>query len=308
MSPPALDPGRVWLWVDGARPRTLGATLAPFLVGTAVAAAEGRIVPWRAGAVLICIGALQIGTNYANDYSDGCRGVDAQRVGPLRLTASGLVEPASVRRAAIASFAVAGATSVSFAFTVDPKFAIAGPLAIAAGALYTGGPSPYGYTSLGEAAVFLCFGMAATLGAAYVHLRRFAPLGIAASVPVGLLAAALLVTNNLRDVETDRESGKTTLVVRLGELPSIRLFRSLVGMAFVSAALIASKKPAALLALAAAPLASSPWRAVRPGADGPTLVGALRGTARLQLAFAALLAAGLWPRRARRTRWPGRAR
>jgi len=283
------------VWVRGARPRTLVAAVCPVLVGTAAAAAEGPLHPWRAAAALIVALALQVGVNYANDYSDGVRGVDTPaRLGPTRLVASGLAAPAEVRRAAAVAFAVAAAAGSALAVAVDPRLLLVGAAAIAAAVLYTGGPRPYGYAGLGELAVLLFFGVVATCGSAYVQLGRVPASALAASVPVGLGAVALLLANNVRDLEGDRAAGKRTLAVRLGRDRARDLFAAVVAGIFLAAALLGLARPPVLVTLAALPLAVGPVRLVRRRSDGPGLLAALAGTARLQLAVGLLLAAGLW--------------
>ena len=282
------------LWLAGARPRTLPASVSPVLVGTAVAAAEGTVVAWRALAAMVVALALQVGTNYANDYSDGRRGTDAHRAGPLRLTASGLVAPARVLRAAFTAFAVAAGAGLALAVAVDLRLLVVGAACIAAGALYTGGPRPYGYAGFGELAVLVFFGFVATAGSAYVQLERLTGLALLASVPVGLLACALLVANNLRDVDTDAASGKMTLAVRLGPARTRVLYQACLLGTFAGVAAIGVARPPALVALAATPLALPPARLVGQRRDAPGLIAALVGTARLQLVACALLAAGLW--------------
>ncbi|HEV7865831.1 MAG TPA: 1,4-dihydroxy-2-naphthoate polyprenyltransferase [Acidimicrobiia bacterium] len=282
------------VWLAGARPRTLPASVSPVLVGTAVAAAQGTVVAWRALAAMVVALALQVGTNYANDYSDGRRGTDARRAGPQRLTASGLVPPALVLRAAALAFAVAALAGLALAVAVDLRLLVVGAACIAAGALYTGGPKPYGYSGFGELAVLVFFGFVATAGSAYVQLERLTGLALLASVPVGLLACALLVANNLRDVDTDAESKKLTLAVRLGAARTRVLYQaSLVG-AVAGVVAVGATRPPALVALAATPLALVPARLVAQRRDAPGLIAALGATARLQLVTCALLAAGLW--------------
>jgi 1,4-dihydroxy-2-naphthoate octaprenyltransferase len=282
------------LWLAGARPRTLPASVSPVLVGTAVAAAEGTVIAWRALAAMVVALALQVGTNYANDYSDGRRGTDAHRAGPLRLTASGLVAPHRVLRAAGVAFAVAAGAGLALALAVDLRLLVVGAACIAAGALYTGGPKPYGYSGFGEVAVLVFFGFVATAGSTYVQLGRLTGLALLASLPVGLLACALLVANNLRDVDTDAASGKLTLAVRLGPARTRVLYRACMVGTFVGLLAIGVTRPPALVALAAAPLALTPLRLVAQRRDAPGLIAALVGTARLQLVTCALLAAGLW--------------
>jgi 1,4-dihydroxy-2-naphthoate octaprenyltransferase len=282
------------LWLAGARPRTLPASVSPVLVGTAVAAAQGTVVAWRALAAMVVALALQVGTNYANDYSDGRRGADAHRAGPLRLTASGLVAPPLVLRAAFIAFAVAAVAGLALAVAVDLRLLVVGAACIAAGALYTGGPKPYGYAGFGELAVLVFFGFVATAGSAYVQLERLTGLAVLASLPVGLLACALLVANNLRDVDTDAGSGKLTLAVRLGPARTRILYRACVAGALAGVAAVGVARPPALVALAATPLALAPLRLVAQRRDAPGLIAALVATARLQLVACALLAAGLW--------------
>jgi 1,4-dihydroxy-2-naphthoate octaprenyltransferase len=282
------------LWLAGARPRTLPASVSPVLVGTGVAAAQGTVVAWRALAAMVVALALQVGTNYANDYSDGRRGTDAHRAGPLRLTASGLVAPALVLRAAAVAFAVAAVAGLALAVAVDLRLLVVGAACIAAGALYTGGPKPYGYAGFGELAVLVFFGFVATAGSAYVQLERLTGLAVLASLPVGLLACALLVANNLRDVDTDARSGKLTLAVRLGPARTRVLYQACVAGALAGVAAIGVARPPALVALAGAPLALAPVRLVAQRRDASGLIAALVATARLQLVTCALLAAGLW--------------
>ena len=280
-------------WVAGARPRTLPAAVVPVAVGTAVAGAQGEVVWWRALAALVVALAIQVGTNYANDYSDGIRGTDQRRVGPTRLVAEGLASPASVRLAALASMAVAGVVGFVVSIAVGPELILVGVLCLAAGWLYTGGPRPYGYAGFGEVFVFVFFGLVATVGSAYMHLERVTGLGLLASVPVGLLATALLVTNNLRDIPSDTSAGKRTLAVRLGETWTRLLYLGCLLGAFLLVPVIAIAQPFALAALAAAPLSRRPAKAVAAGATGRQLVPALVATGKLQLAFGALLALGI---------------
>jgi 1,4-dihydroxy-2-naphthoate polyprenyltransferase len=282
------------VWLAGARPRTLPASVSPVLVGTAVAAAaDGTVIVWRALAAMVVALALQVGTNYANDYSDGRRGTDTHRAGPLRLTASGLVAPALVLRAAVISFAVAAVAGLLLAVAVDLKLLIVGAACIAAGALYTGGPKPYGYAGFGEVAVLVFFGFVATAGSAYVQLERLTGLSLLAAVPVGLLACALLVVNNLRDIDTDASSGKITMAVRLGAARTRVLYQACLGAAAAGVVAIAVAEPAALIGLAAVPLGLKPARLVAQRRDAPSLIAALVATGRLQLVTCSLLALGL---------------
>jgi 1,4-dihydroxy-2-naphthoate polyprenyltransferase len=281
-------------WVAGTRPRTLPASAVPVVVGTAVAYAGGQVIWWRAAAALVVAVAIQIGTNYANDYSDGIRGTDTRRVGPVRLVASGLAPAAAVRRAAIISFGVAALAGLALAAAAGWWLILVGAASVAAGWLYTGGPRPYGYVGLGEVFVFVFFGLVATVGSAYVQLERITGLAVAASVPVGLLAVALLVVNNLRDIPGDTASGKRTLAVRVGDRVTRRLYAACVLIPFALVPALAASRPGALLALAALPLAIAPVRRVLAGEEGRGLIPVLGATGRLQLVFGALLAIGIW--------------
>jgi 1,4-dihydroxy-2-naphthoate octaprenyltransferase len=287
------------IWIEGARPRTLPAAIVPVAVGTAAAVGVtgGGLVWWRAAAAMVVALALQVGTNYANDYSDGIRGTDAddKRVGPVRLVGQGLAAPAAVKRAAMASFAVAGLVGAALALAVGPELFVVGAAAIAAGWFYTGGPRPYGYAGLGEAFVFVFFGVVATAGSTYVQTEELTGLALAASVPVGCLATALLVVNNLRDIPGDTEVGKRTLAVRLGDHRTRLLYVGLLVAAFVAVPLVAGLggRPFGALALAAIVLAQKPVVQVLGGARGPALIPVLGATGRVQLAFGILFAIGL---------------
>jgi 1,4-dihydroxy-2-naphthoate polyprenyltransferase len=281
-------------WFQGARPRTLGAAISPVLVGTAAAYAETEdIIWWRAGAALVVALALQIGVNYANDYSDGIRGTDTRRAGPLRLTASGVAAPAAVRNAAAAAFGVAAAVGLALAIAVDLRLLVVGAACIAAAALYTGGPRPYGYSGLGEVAVLVFFGFVATAGSAYVQLERVPASALWGGLALGLLACAILLANNIRDVDGDRAAGKRTLAVRTGVRVARALFAGCVAAAFLAVVAVGVLEPPALIALAAIPLAVVPVRLVGTRTDPPSLVAALVGTARLEVVVAVLLTVGL---------------
>jgi 1,4-dihydroxy-2-naphthoate polyprenyltransferase len=279
-------------WVLGARPRTLPAAVVPVLVGTATAAGGG-IHWWRAGVAMVVAVAIQVATNYANDYADGVRGTDDVRVGPVRLVASRLASPAAVKRASLLAGAVAAVAGLTLVPAVGPEVIVIGAASLAAGYFYTGGPRPYGYAGLGEVFVFLFFGVVATVGSSYIQLDRVTLLALAASVPVGFLATALLVVNNLRDIRTDGAAGKRTLAVRVGEPATRALYGGLVVGAFLVVPVLALRRPLALLALLAAPLAARPLRVVSGTATGRALLPALADTARLALVFGVLLAAGL---------------
>ncbi len=280
-------------WVAGARPRTLPAAVVPVVVGSGVAAGYGSFAPWRALLALVVALALQVGVNYANDYSDGVRGTDQRRVGPVRLVGSGLARPRQVLAAALGCFTVACAAGLALAAMTSWWLLLLGGCAVAAAWFYTGGRRPYGYHALGEVSVFLFFGLAAVAGTAYVQMGRTCWLAVAAAAPVGLLACALLVINNLRDIPTDSVTGKRTLAVVLGDQRTRLLYLACIGVPFCVAAAIAPVLPVALVALAAIPFALPPARLVRAGASGPALITALGQTGRLQLAFGALLTIGL---------------
>ena len=281
-------------WLAGARPRTLPASAVPVVVGTAVAHAGGHVIWWRAVAALVVSLALQVGTNYANDYSDGVRGTDDARVGPVRLVASGLRPASHVKRAAFGAFGLAAAAGLALAAAAGWWLILVGAASVAAGWFYTGGPRPYGYAGFGELFVFVFFGLVATVGTAYVQLERFTALSWLAAVPVGLLAVALLVVNNLRDIPGDTISGKMTLAVRVGAPATRRLYAACMLVPFGFAAGIAALRLGALLALVAVPIAWPPIRRVRAGAEGRDLIPVLGDTGRAQLAFGLTLAVGIW--------------
>ncbi len=281
-----------------ARVRTLPAAVAPVLVGTALAASLEDV--FRAGAFIAALlGALfiQVGTNLSNDYSDARRGADTEdRLGPVRVTAGGLVPPRRVLVATYATFGLAVLCGVYLVAIAGVELLVLGVLSIAAGVLYTGGPRPYGYEGLGEVFVFLFFGVVAVAGSTFAQLERWPWEAFVLAVPVGLLAAAILVVNNVRDLDTDRRAGKRTLAVKLGRPRARTLFGVMVYGAFVVAPLpwIAGSLSAwLLLCWLALPLAVPLVRAVREHADGPTLNDALARTGMLQLAFCVLLAAGI---------------
>ena len=288
-------------WVEGARPRTLPAAVAPVLVGTGAAYAAGSGVVWKAALALAVSLALQVGVNYANDYSDGIRGTDAVRVGPFRLVGSGSAAPAAVKRAAFLAFGLASVVGLVLAITTSWWLVAVGAASIAAAWLYTGGSHPYGYAGLGELFVFVFFGLVAVCGTTFVQVERVTSLSVLVAVPVGFLACAILVANNLRDIPTDTTSGKRTLAVRLGDARTRDLYAVLVLTPFVVpflAPLLISGSAGGrrwwpLLVLLAAPLVLPPLRTVLRGAGGRDLIPVLRDTGRLQLAYAVLLGLGL---------------
>ncbi len=280
-------------WLAGARPRTLPAALAPVLVGTGAAAALDEFRPLTALLALLVALALQVAVNYANDYSDGTRGTDAVRVGPMRLVGSGAATPRQVLGAALASFAVAGLAGLVLAALSSWWLVAVGAACIAAAWTYTGGPLPYGYRALGEVFVFVFFGLVAVVGTTFVQTGSVDGLAVAASVPIGLLSVALLVVNNLRDIEGDAAVGKRTLAVLLGDRSTRIAFAALPVVAFAVVAGIGAARPQALLALLAVPLAVPPVRTVLSGGCGSSLIAALQGTGLLTLATGVLLGAGL---------------
>ncbi|MGA3353176.1 MAG: 1,4-dihydroxy-2-naphthoate polyprenyltransferase [Acidimicrobiales bacterium] len=280
-------------WLAGARPRTLPAAVVPVLVGTAVAYAGGKVTWWHSVLALVVALGIQIGTNYANDYSDGVRGTDAERVGPVRLVASGLAAPRAVKAVSFAAFGVAGVAGLVLALVTTPWLVAVGATCFAAGWFYSGGSRPYGYAGFGEVFVFAFFGLVAVVGTAYVSLGHITALALIAAVPVGFLATALLVVNNLRDIESDQKAGKKTLAVRAGPVATRGLYAGLVIGAFVLVAVIAFWRPAVLIALLAVVPAFPPLRRVLGGAQGHDLVAALVSTGSLQLAFGTLLALGI---------------
>ena len=291
----ASAPTGLRLWVAGARPRTLGAAVSPVIVGTAAAYSDAGHIAWeRAVLALVVALALQVGGNYANDYSDGVRGTDKDRAGPLRLTASGLATPAAVRTAAVCALAVAAVAGLALALIVTPWLLVVGAASIAAAASYTGGPKPYGYRGLGELMVLVFFGFVATAGSTFVQLERIPPSAWWGSLTVGLLACAILVTNNIRDIDTDIVAGKRTLAVRTGSARARRLYVACIVVAGLAVIPIAVDHPGAAAASLALPLAVGPIGLVLRSATPRELVAALVGTARLQLVTALLLGIGLW--------------
>jgi 1,4-dihydroxy-2-naphthoate polyprenyltransferase len=280
-------------WVLGARPRTLPAAVVPVLVGTAVAYGATELIVWRAVAALVVAVAIQVATNYVNDYADGERGTDDARVGPPRLVGSKLATVKEVKVAALAATGVAAVAGLALTVAIGPQLLVVGLACFAAGFFYTGGSRPYGYSGMGEIFVFLFFGVVATVGSAYVQFEELTLLSFGASVPVGLLATSLLVVNNLRDIPGDTAVAKRTLAVRMGDESTRALYLALVVGAFVSVPVIALARPLALVALLAVPLTVPPLRRITGGSRGQDLVPALVGTGTLQLAFGMLLAAGL---------------
>ena len=280
-------------WIAGARPRTLPAALAPVLVGTGAAIAlDGFDLVAALLALLVAL-ALQVAVNYANDYSDGKRGTDAERVGPMRLVGSGAAAPQQVLAAAGLAFAVAAVAGLGLAARSSWWLIAVGAVCIAAAWTYTGGPLPYGYRALGEVFVFVFFGLVAVVGTTYVQTGSLPGLAFAVAVPIGLLSVALLMVNNLRDIAGDAVVGKRTLAVLLGERRTRLAYVGLLVVAFAVIVAVGISRPWALLGLLAAPLALPPARTVLGGGRGPVLIVALQGTGLLTLATGVLLSIGL---------------
>ena len=291
----ALTPARVW-W-SAVRPATLAASVAPVLAGTAIAVHEGgpRL---GAGLLALVVGvAMQLGVNFANDYSDYARGADTpRRIGPLRAASSGVVPPDHVRWAAIAAFGVAAVAGLILSLSTDWRLLVAGAACLLAGWLYTGGPRPYGYLGLGEVFVFLFFGLVATVGTVYVETLRITPLAILIGSAMGCIATAILVLNNLRDIDTDAAAGKRTLATRIGRPRTRVLLVALICVAFAIPLVVVFLKLASvtvLLVALALPIAVVPARIAYATAAGPPLVRALKRMAIAELAFALLFALGL---------------
>ncbi len=283
------------IWLMAARLRTLPAAVAPVLVGTALAIHDGDFDGFALAAALLGAVFIQVGTNLSNDYSDARRGADTDdRLGPVRVTAGGLVPPRRVLVATYVTFGLAVLCGVYLVIKAGPVLLLIGAASILAGVLYTGGPRPYGYEGLGEVFVFLFFGIVAVSGSYYVQTEDLRGLAFALAVPVGLLASAILVVNNVRDVETDRRAGKRTLAVRLGRERARTLYAGMLALGFASLVPLAAwLSPWVLLALAPLPLAVRLVTTVRTRTDGPSLNGALAGTGMLQLAYCVLLSAGV---------------
>jgi 1,4-dihydroxy-2-naphthoate polyprenyltransferase len=283
------------LWLVAARPRTLPAAVAPVLVGTALAGSEDvfRALPFVAALVGSVF--IQIGTNLSNDYSDARRGADTEdRLGPVRVTAGGLMPPRRVLVGTYVAFGIAVAAGLYLAAVAGWELLVVGGASILAGVLYTGGPRPYGYEGLGEVFVFLFFGIVAVAGSYFAQTQELRWEAVALAAPVGLLAAAILVVNNVRDIDTDRRAGKRTLAVKLGRERSRKLFTAMVIVAFVvPPVLVPSLSPWVLLSWVALPLAPPLIRTVGTRTDGPALNQALAGTGRLLALYSLLLALGV---------------
>ncbi|MCW2796793.1 1,4-dihydroxy-2-naphthoate polyprenyltransferase [Nocardioides sp.] len=281
-------------WIAGARPRTLPAAVSPVLAGTGVAAYADAAVWWKAALALVVSLALQVAVNYANDYSDGIRGTDDERVGPMRLVGSGAAAPGAVKRAAFLAFGVAGVAGLVLAATTAWWLVAVGLVSVAAAWFYTGGRKPYGYLGLGEVMVFVFFGLVAVIGTTYVQTESWEWAALYAAVGVGALACAILVVNNLRDIPTDTVSGKRTLAVVLGDRHTRRLYLALVIVAAVAVVAVAAVTTwFALLGLAFVLLTVPAVRTVLAGATGPGLIPVLQQTGLAELLWAALVAGAL---------------
>ena len=278
-------------WLAGARPKTWPAAIVPVIVGTA--AAESELTYWRALVALVVSLSLQIGVNLANDYSDGIRGTDKDRVGPIRLVASGLASPRSVMLGAFIAFGIAAFSGLIVAITVSYWLIAVGVAAIAAAWFYTGGTKPYGYLGLGEVFVFVFFGLVASCGSTFLQDERITALGVGCSIPVGLFAVALLITNNLRDRPADLLSDKKTLAVRMGDGPTRILYCVVVSISFGFLLYLALLRPWVLLGLLGVPMAISPIKTVIKGAKGQELIAVLGATGKVQMVTGLAMAVGL---------------
>ncbi|WP_395308379.1 1,4-dihydroxy-2-naphthoate polyprenyltransferase [Mycobacterium sp. AMU20-3851] len=280
-------------WIEGARPRTLPNAVAPVIAGTGAAAWLGEAVWWKALLALLVSLALIVGVNYANDYSDGIRGTDDVRSGPLRLVGSKVASPRAVLTAALVSLAVGAAAGLALAIVSQPWLIAIGAACIAGAWLYTGGSKPYGYRGFGEIAVFVFFGLVAVLGTQYTQALRVDWVGLLLAVAMGSLSSAVLVANNLRDIPTDTESGKITLAVRLGDARTQVLFQVLLAAAFVAALALIAATPWAAAGLLALPLAVRAAGPVRRGLGGKDLIPVLRDTGLTMLVLAIAVTAAL---------------
>ncbi|ANW63320.1 1,4-dihydroxy-2-naphthoate polyprenyltransferase [Mycobacterium sp. djl-10] len=280
-------------WIEGARPRTLPNAVAPVIAGTGAAAWLGAAVWWKAALALVVSLALIVGVNYANDYSDGIRGTDDVRAGPLRLVGSKVASPRSVLIAAVISLLLAAAAGLALASVTNPWLIAVGVVCIAGAWFYTGGSKPYGYLGFGEIAVFVFFGLVAVLGTQYVQALAVDWVGAVAAVVMGSLSSAVLVANNLRDIPTDTESGKITLAVRLGDARTRTLYLTLLGVAGLGTLGLALATPWCLAGLVAAPLAVRASRPVTTGKGGPALIPVLRDTGLTMLVWSIAVAVAL---------------
>lgn len=276
-------------WIQGARPRTLPAAIAPVVIASALA---GPDFNWFRALLALKVGVwLQIGVNFANDYSDGVKGTDENRIGPIRLVASGLASAKAVKNAAFLSFFIASIAGLWLSLLTSPILILVGVLAIAAAWGYTGGKNPYGYNGFGEVSVFTFFGLVATIGTYYVQTEEITLLSFIVAIPMGTLACAILAVNNIRDRAQDELVGKQTLAVRLGDVTARRVYVSFLVIAHLAA--IATLIPTALLTLLAVPMSYSISKSVLSGISGKDLIPTLGRTGKLQLVFAILFALGI---------------
>ncbi len=292
----AIRPSATRVWWSAVRPATLAASVAPVLTGTAIAIHQGG-ARWGAGLGALAVGlGMQLGVNFANDYSDFARGADVKRVGPVRAASSGVVDPQQVRWAAVAAFGVAGVAGLALSLALDARLLVVGAACLLAGWLYTGGPRPYGYLGLGEVFVFVFFGLVATIGTVYVETGRITTLTVLMGCAMGFLATAILVLNNLRDIDTDEAAGKRTLATRVGRERTRILLLVLVVAAFAVpiAVFITKLAPVTIMLVHfAIPIASLPVRTAFATTEPAALVRALKRMAVAQLAYALLFALGL---------------
>ena len=279
-------------WIAGARPKTLGAALAPVLIGTSIAINQGSFMPVNAGLALVVALFLQIAVNYANDYSDGIKGVDANRVGPIRLVGSGLAPAARVKMAAIYCVLIASVSGLVLSLRTELWLVLVGLIAILASWAYTGGKNPYGYRGFGEVSVFLFFGFVATVGTGFVQTGKISWVLLFASIPVGLLAMALLVVNNLRDIETDEKANKLTLAVKIGDRKTRLLFIWIISLSISASLLLAIAAPLVSLSGLTILIAMQPMRDVAAGARKRDLIPTLQQTNKLMIIQAVLISIG----------------
>lgn len=279
-------------WIAGARPKTLGAALAPVLIGTSIAINQDSFMPVNAGLALVVALFLQIAVNYANDYSDGIKGVDANRVGPIRLVGSGLAPAARVKMAAIYCVLIASVSGLVLSLRTELWLVLVGLIAILASWAYTGGKNPYGYRGFGEVSVFLFFGFVATVGTGFVQTGKISWVLLFASIPVGLLAMALLVVNNLRDIETDEKANKLTLAVKIGGRKTRLLFIWIISLSISASLLLAIAAPLVSLSGLTILIAMQPMRDVAAGARKRDLIPTLQQTNKLMIIQAVLISIG----------------
>ena len=279
-------------WIAGARPKTLGAALAPVLIGTSIAINQDSFMPVNAGLALVVALFLQIAVNYANDYSDGIKGVDANRVGPIRLVGSGLAPAARVKMAAIYCVLIASVSGLVLSLRTELWLVLVGLIAILASWAYTGGKNPYGYRGFGEVSVFLFFGFVATVGTGFVQTGKISWVLLFASIPVGLLAMALLVVNNLRDIETDEKANKLTLAVKIGDRKTRLLFIWIISLSISASLLLAIAAPLVSLSGLTILIAMQPMRDVAAGARKRDLIPTLQQTNKLIIIQAVLISIG----------------